>query len=111
MSKDDPNNPFDNTYHKEDEVGPSWGEPYGCCFGECDTEFSIAFREYHGLTEAWAKFYEDMEKQRKYDWKKCRRKTPRKYGYGEMLSLMLSLGHKKLKSKHQLPRRLRYIFK
>ncbi len=106
MSKDDPNNPFDNTYHKEDEVGPHWGEPSGCCFGECETDFSVAFREYHGLTEAWAKYHEDMKKEAKYHWKKVCRRPYRKFG----CQFTLDFCYPQLKSKHMLPRRLRWMF-
>lgn len=97
----------DNTFSTEDKIGPHWSEPYGCCFGECDTEFSLAFREYHGLTEAWEKFYENSRLKAIYDWKKHQRKPPHKHGW----QINLDFCYPQLKSKHMLPRRLRWIFK
>ncbi len=95
---------------REDELGPAWSEPYGCCYGECDTETSIAFREYHGIEEALQeeqRWLEREAQQQAKEWRaKLRGRAPRKR-FCELSSILIS---DRLSSPHELPRRLRNIY-
>lgn len=93
----------------EDEIGPAHYRPYGCCFGHCDTPFSIAFRAYHGLEEEHQAMLRQMEAERKYNSKKCSRKKPSKRGCKisnyEMLGILR--GKENKLTKYMLPQYLR----
>lgn len=104
---------------EEDAIGPAHHRPWGCCFGYCDTDFSIAFREYHGLEKAWQAYKARIKADRKHHWKKCERKKPSKYGskiYMLDFDFRATLGGPKSKCEltpYLLPRylRLRYFSK
>jgi hypothetical protein len=102
--------PVPDVYYEseEDEFGPAHSRPWGCCFGHCPTEFSVAFREYHGLEEAYQARLVEIERLRKENWKKCNRKKPCKRGdKTDLLDFLRSLEGKGELTKHMVPRRLR----
>lgn len=92
---------------KEDDIGPHWSEPYGCCFGQCDTVFSVAFREYHGLEEAHQAWLLQIKEETKIAThaylKKYQHALPSKRG---RLQLLRQLFDQHL-TPYMVPRRLR----
>lgn len=97
MTQDDP-----ASYHPEDATGPRWSDPWGCCFGECDTPFSVAFREYHGLAEAHQRWNRELIQAKKDYFRKVTRRSPRPRPCE--LTRMFFFPNLTM---HQIPRRLR----
>ena len=92
---------------EEDEFGPAHSRPWGCCFGHCPSDFSVAFREYHGLEKSYQAYLASLEAERKYHWKKSQRKRPSKRGYHIKHTEFRLLVSSKELTAHMLPRYLR----
>ncbi len=95
------------SYSKEDEIGPAWSDPWGCCFDGCPTWFGYEFLEYHGLHEAYR--LERLQHKREILMLKAKYERggkPRRYGDPGMRAFL----YPDL-TKHNLPRRLRWMFK